>query len=274
MTEFDVIQKTNVFQSKDTLKVQLQELGINIGDSIIVHSSLSKMGWIAGAEQAVIEALLETVTITGTIVMPAQSAANSEPSYWALPPAPEPWHQAIRDSLPAYDPHLSPLRGMGKIAECFLRHPATIRSAHPAHSFMAWGLNAEEWMREHPIESSFGLASPLGKMMQHDMKILFIGVDYDSCTALHLSEYLADVQNKSPQGAAMMVDGRRQWVTFNMLDVDSDRFPEIGNAFEKDHSEHLYYGKLGQASARVITMKPLIEFGTAWLNANPATPEK
>ncbi|MEX3624359.1 aminoglycoside N(3)-acetyltransferase [Viridibacillus arvi] len=274
MTEFDVIQQTNIFQSKDTLKVQLQELGIRVGDSIIVHSSLSKMGWIAGAEQAVIEALMESITEKGTIVMPSQSATNSEPSYWALPPVPEPWHQAIRDSMPAYDPHLSSLRGMGKIAECFLRHPSTVRSMHPAHSFMAWGLNAKEWMNSHPIESSFGLKSPLGKMFQHDMKILFIGVDYDSCTALHLSEYLANAQNTSPQGAAMLIAGKRQWVTFDMLNVDSDRFLEIGNSFEKAYSEHVHYGTLGQAITKVIAMKPLIEYGTIWLNDHAKTPEE
>lgn len=272
MTEFDVIQLTSTFQSKDTLKVQLQELDICTGDSIFVHSSLSKMGWIAGAEQAVIEALMETITDAGTIVMPAQSATNSEPSYWALPPVPEPWYQAIRDSMPAYDPYLSPLRGMGKIAECFLRHPSTVRSSHPTHSFMAWGLNAKKWMSSHPIESSFGLASPLGKMLQHNMKVLLIGVDYDSCTALHLSEYLADIQHTSPQGAAMLIEGKRQWVTFDMLNVDSDRFLEIGNAFEKAHSEHVHYGKLGQASTKIISMKPLIEYGITWLNNHAKGP--
>ena len=35
------------------------------------------------------------------------------------------------------------------------------------------------------------MSSPLGKMVNADVKIIMIGVSYESCTALHLSEYLA-----------------------------------------------------------------------------------
>lgn len=269
MTEFDVIQKTNEFQSIDTLTKQLYSLGIQHGDSLIVHSSLSKMGWIAGGEQAVVEALMKVVTPKGTIVMPAQSTANSEPSYWSLPPVPKAWQQLVRDTLPAYDPHLTPIRGMGKIAECFLKHPLTIRSSHPAHSFMAWGKNAENWMSSHPLEDSFGLTSPLGKIYQTSAKIVLIGVDYDSCTALHLAEFLADQKSYSPQGTAMLVNGERKWVTYNMLDMDSERFPAIGKEFEEISEASISYGRLGQARTRVIPMKPLIDFGIEWLNTHP-----
>lgn len=126
MSELNTIRHTHTFQSTNTLQQQLHTLGIKTGDNIIVHSSLRSMGWIAGGTQAVVEALMETVTRTGTIVMPAQSADNSDPSYWRLPPVPEEWHESIRQSLPAYNPHLTNLRGMGKIAECFHRHPETI----------------------------------------------------------------------------------------------------------------------------------------------------
>ncbi|HEX5565264.1 MAG TPA: AAC(3) family N-acetyltransferase [Sporosarcina sp.] len=265
MSEFSLIMNTTYFQSKETIKEQVLELGIQPGDQLIVHSSLKAMGWIAGGPQAVVEALMETVTSEGTIVMPAQSADNSEPSYWMLPPVPEAWHQPLRESIPAYDPHLTPLRQMGKIAECFHRHPQTIRSPHPAHSFMAWGKNAADWMKEHPLEDSFGMTSPLGKMVNADVKILLIGVGYDSCTALHLSEYLAPGLTHSLQGAAILHEGKRKWATYDMADVDSDLFPDIGEAFEKSHPHIVRTGALGQAACKVIPMKPLIEFGTDWV---------
>jgi len=134
MSEFDLVQETTSFQSVETLKQQLHTLGIKAGDSIMVHSSIKSMGWIAGGAKAVVDALIETITPEGTIIMAAQSAENSEPSYWMLPPVPKDWHDPIRHHMPAYDPHLTPLRGMGKIAECFHRHPKTIRSYHPVHS--------------------------------------------------------------------------------------------------------------------------------------------
>ncbi|NYF25602.1 aminoglycoside N(3)-acetyltransferase [Sporosarcina sp. JAI121] len=265
MTEFETIQQTPSFQSKESVIEQLNTLGIKMGDHIIVHSSLKSMGWIAGGAQAVVEALMETVAPSGTIVMSAQSADNSEPSYWMLPPVPEAWHEPIRQSIPAYDPHLSHLRGMGKIADCFHRHPETIRSSHPAHSFMAWGGNAADWMKEHPLDDSFGTGSPLGKMLDANVKIILIGVGYDSCTALHLSEYLAPGLTASPQGAAIIQNGERIWATFEMADVDSDVFPELGIAFEEMNPGVALSGKLGQASCKVIPMKPLVDFGTGWM---------
>jgi aminoglycoside 3-N-acetyltransferase len=265
MSEFDTVRATKSFQSVETLKQQLLTLGIKAGDSIMVHSSIKEMGWIAGGPKAVIDALMETITSEGTIVMAAQSAENSEPSYWMIPPVPEEWHEPIRQHMPAYDPHLTPLRGMGKIAECFHRHPKTKRSNHPVHSFMAWGKHAEEWMMEHPLEDSFGMGSPLGVFADQNVKILLIGVGYDSCTALHLSENLLETKTYSNQAAAMLVDGKRQWIEYQQVNVDSDRFPEIGIAFEKNHSNEVIVGELGQAICRVIHMKPLVDFGVEWL---------
>ncbi|MGB3259977.1 aminoglycoside N(3)-acetyltransferase [Paenisporosarcina sp.] len=269
MSEFDLVQETTSFQSVETLKQQLQTLGIQAGDAIMVHSSIKSMGWIAGGAKAVIDALMEIITEEGTIIMPAQSAENSEPSYWMLPPVPKEWHAAIREHTPAYDPHLTPLRGMGKIAECFHRHPKTIRSYHPVHSFMAWGKHAEQWMMEHPLEDSFGMTSPLGAFLNDNVKIVLIGVGYDSCTALHLSENLLEKKTYTNQGAAMLVDGQRQWIEYQTVDVDSDRFPDLGESFEKEHPEAFHVGKLGQADCRIIQMKPLVDFGAKWLKENP-----
>lgn len=265
MTEFEAIQQTHLFQSKETLKVQLNALGIKQGDHIIVHSSLRAMGWIAGGAQAVVEALIETVTSSGTIIMPAQSGDNSEPAYWMLPPVPQAWHEPIRQSIPAFDVHLTPLREMGKIADCFHRHPETIRSPHPAHSFIAWGKNAVDWMDEHPIGDSFGMSSPLGTMLGTDVKIVMIGVSYEACTALHLSEYLAPGLTASPQGAAIIQNGERIWATFEMADVDSEIFPELGRAFEDMNPDTVLNGNLGQAPCKIVLMKPLVEFGTEWV---------
>ncbi|MFJ7935353.1 aminoglycoside N(3)-acetyltransferase [Sporosarcina sp. NPDC096371] len=265
MSELRTIQQTHSFQSKSTLQQQLHTLEITPGDNIIVHSSLKSMGWIAGGAQAVVEALMETITQNGTIVMPAQSADNSDPSNWMLPPVPEMWHEPIRQSVPAYDPYLTHLRGMGKIAECFHRHPAVIRSPHPAHSFMAWGRHAEEWMAEHPIQDSFGMTSPLGKMFDANVKIVMIGVDYDTCTALHLSEYLAPGLTASPDGAAIMRNGERVWATYDMAHLDSDVFPELVEMFEKVNPEVSIEGLLGQATCKIVPMKPMVEFGTGWI---------
>lgn len=271
MSEFQSVLNTYEFQSKKTLMKQLTRLGIKSGDAIMVHASMKAMGWIAGGPQAVVEALMETVTSEGTIVMPAQSAENSEPSYWMMPPVPKDWHQPIRDQWPAFHPQLTPLRGMGKIADCFHRHPDTIRSMHPAHSFMAWGKHAEDWMSEHPLEDSFGEGSPLGKMIRADVKILLIGVGFDSCTALHYAEYAQENRKTSPQGAAIMIEGERVWRTYECVDMDSDRFPDIADEYRD--KDKISKGKLGQSEIMIVDMRPLVEFGIRWLKKHPAQTE-
>ena len=67
----------------------------------------------------------------------------------------------------------------------------------------------------------------------------------------------------------MMVDGERQWIEFQSTDGDSDRFPDIGEAFEQAHPEAVILGDIGQAKSRLIDMKPLIEFGLEWLKEHP-----
>ncbi len=42
--------------------------------TVIVHSSLSSIGWVSGGAVAVVEALMKVITEEGTIIMPTQSS--------------------------------------------------------------------------------------------------------------------------------------------------------------------------------------------------------
>lgn len=54
----------------------IKKVGIVNGDTVMVHASLSSMGFVCGGPQIVIEALLDTVGTDGTIMMPTQSWKN------------------------------------------------------------------------------------------------------------------------------------------------------------------------------------------------------
>lgn len=111
--------------------------------TIIVHSSLSSMGWVCGGGVAVVQALMDVVSEEGTIVMPTHTVDNSDPSEWENPPAPEDWWSIIRENMPAYHPDFTPTRAMGKIVEVFRTYPDVKRSHHPTYSFAAWGKHAD-----------------------------------------------------------------------------------------------------------------------------------
>ena len=48
-------------ETKTSLVAHLQGAGVKPGDTLFVHTSLSKLGWVCGGAQTVIEALQDTV---------------------------------------------------------------------------------------------------------------------------------------------------------------------------------------------------------------------
>ena len=58
--------------TKADIVAGLQEIGLKEGDTVIVHTSLSSIGYVCGGAQTVIEALIEVVGEDGTIMMPTQ----------------------------------------------------------------------------------------------------------------------------------------------------------------------------------------------------------
>ena len=127
----------------------LRRLGVREGDVLLVHTSLSSAGWICGAAETLIRALIEALGEDGTLVMPAHSGNYSEPDGWE---APEGWREVIRESMPGWDPALTPTRSMGRVPELFRHVPGARRSVHPLHSFAALGARADVIIARHALE--------------------------------------------------------------------------------------------------------------------------
>ena len=102
---------------------KLKEVGLKSGDTVMVHTSLGKMGYVCGGAQAVIEALMEVVGDSGTIMMPTQSWKNLDPETGVHWEADQKDWQLIRDNWPAYDKNLTPTNTMGAVAEMFRQCP-------------------------------------------------------------------------------------------------------------------------------------------------------
>lgn len=263
MSEANIITNTKEPNTVNTIYQDLMKLDIKESDTLLVHSSLSSLGWVCGGEQAVIIALMKAVGDNGTIVMPAHSGDWSDPAEWENPPVPKEWLQTIYKNMPAFEPKITPTRGMGRIAELFRTFPGTIRSNNPQVSFCANGKFASNIVENHPLTPQLGIDSPLGKLYHLKAKVLLLGVGYDSCTSFHLAESLLKEMPKQHMGTAMLEQGERVWKWFDDYEYCSDDFVLLGKSFEKDHM--VQNVRVGMAECKLFDMKDGVDYAKTWL---------
>jgi aminoglycoside 3-N-acetyltransferase len=258
--------------TRSSLANELRDLGVGHGDVLLVHSSLSSIGWVNGGAEAVVLALLDAIGPTGTLVVPTHSGDNSDPAKWANPPVPEGWWDTIRTTMPAYNRQTTRSRAMGVIAETVRTWPGAVRSAHPQTSFAAVGPRASALVDGHSLHCSLGEQSPLARLEESRARVLLLGVGFDSCTAFHLAEYRlprtpqTDIKNSF----AVMTPEGHKWMTVRDIGVSEKDFDEMGADFEKD--QHVTRGKLGAAGVRLFSLRDAVEYAEEWLFTHRFSP--
>lgn len=159
-----IINKTHIIQS-------LQQLGVQPGTHLMVHSSLRSFGHVAGGAPTIIAALMEVLTPAGTLMMPS---FNHD-----IP---------FRRNGPGYYAPTETPTSNGKIPDTFWRMPDVLRSLNPTHPCAAWGKHAQRYTQYHHRTLTMGPDSPLGLLLKDDGYALLLGVDYGVNTFHHVVE--------------------------------------------------------------------------------------
>jgi aminoglycoside 3-N-acetyltransferase len=227
----------------------LTTLGLRPNQTVMVHSSLGKVGFTVGGPSAVIRALLKVLAPQGTLVMPAESPSMFD-----------------SDDSAVFDPRSTPTT-MGAIPEAFRMYPGTERSSHPLVSVCANGPNAKTITAEHALEFSEGRATPFQKLYDLDAHTLLLGVGFNRCTSLHFAESLVPRRRTTLSRFPMMRDGQRVWVEKPDMAADNGvHFPIVGKRFVEEG--HVHSGRVGDADSMLFSTRALVEFATAYFREN------
>ena len=170
-------KKAGLIYTKNDLISNFKQVGIESGDVLLVHASLSKIGYIENGAKDVVEALLSTVGNIGHVLMP-----NSPNSKFQLD---------YIQQLDVFDVKNAP-SSLGAISEYFRSHPEAKRSAHPTEPVSCIGPNAGFFVDHHfGCLTPYDANSPFYKVAEAGGKILYLGVTLDNAgTNLHTLEDL------------------------------------------------------------------------------------
>jgi aminoglycoside 3-N-acetyltransferase len=159
----------------DQLIQQLEDCGITEGDSVLVHTSFSKIGFVEGGPKTMVDGLLKVIGPSGNLLMPSSPNGGYQLDY-------------IRN-LTEFDVQKDPSK-MGAITEYFRKIPGVKRSESPTEPVCCFGENADWFTNGHLGElTPYTKNSPFARLAEAKGKILYIGVTLDNAgTSLHVLE--------------------------------------------------------------------------------------
>ncbi|HEY62939.1 MAG TPA: AAC(3) family N-acetyltransferase [Caldilineae bacterium] len=240
------------------ITADLRALGLRPGDDVLVHSSLSSLGWVEGGAETVIDALLAAVLPSGTVLMPALTGSPDDGP----------------DRPPRMDVRHTPCASwIGRIPEAFRRRPEVRRSLHPTHSVTAIGERAQWYTTGHErCDMPCGPGSPYVRLMDRGGYILLLGCTQESNTSLHALEELADVPYHLQEavtdavvideaGREIVVSGRLHWWGWKRC------FSRVDEPLRQ--AGVMREGKVGKAHARLINASGLRDVVLPLLRADP-----
>lgn len=223
----------------------LRAIGLESGDRVLLHSSISALGPLEGGADAVIDAVLDVVGPDGLLAVP---------TFVCDPPF---------DRKTSKTP-------LGAIPDTLWRRANAFRSLHPTHSLAAVGRGAEDLLKDHEkAPTAYGEGTPYHKLAMDGGKVLLLGVDQDRNTTLHTAEALVEAPYLDTVEAEYVDDrGERVKLTVPFMAGPHRDFIGLDQAFRQ--SGLMRMGKVGQAVCRLMDGRRMLELTVEKLRLDPA----
>jgi aminoglycoside 3-N-acetyltransferase len=245
---------------------ELKALGVAAGQIVMVHASVKAIGKIMGGPNVIVQALLDTLTPTGTLMM--YVGWEDIPDFVSnLPPAIQ---QKYYAEHPPFDPRIArAVRDHGILAEIVRGWPDAHRSMNPEASVAAIGARAEWITQDHSLDYGYGVGSPLAKLVEARGQILMLGAPLDTLTLLHYAENRARMRHKRiiHYSCPILREGKSVWVEIEDYDTGE---PHGDYTFEEIARAYLALGKgeqgvIGNAPSSLFDATDLSAFAINWL---------
>jgi aminoglycoside 3-N-acetyltransferase len=157
------------------LKKCLGTLGIQAGDTILLHSGFRGTNGFKGTPAEVAGTFLDALGPEGNLLMVSLPTTGASYEYLAR--------------ISVFDVRKTPSR-MGLVSEFFRRREGVVRSLHPSHPMLAFGPEAS-WLVEGHETTLFpcGPGSPFDKAVELGGKVVFFDTGLNKMTFFHWLEH-------------------------------------------------------------------------------------
>ena len=233
-----------------------QKLGVEQGDTLLVHSSYKSFGEVDGGPQTVVRALEAALGTDGegTLIMPTFNFDFNKGMPWDV--------RKTRSK-------------MGALTEIVRIEPRAKRVFHPFYSFAVLGKHAE-MLGSLRYKSAYERDSVFGKLRDLDGKIMVIGLSYNnSMTFFHHIEQMEGVDYrflKQFTGEVTDENGNTYTDTFEMLVRDIDKgvmtmVDPMGALMEE--AGIIQSRKIGDADVKLMKANEVYEFTAREMKRDP-----
>ena len=233
-----------------------QKLGVEQGDTLLVHSSYKSFGEVDGGPATVIHALEAALGTDGegTLIMPTFNFDFNKGVPWDV--------RKTRSK-------------MGALTEIVRMDPKAKRVFHPFYSFAILGKHAE-MLGSLRYKSAYERDSVFGRLRDLDGKIMVIGLSYNnSMTFFHHIEQMEGVDYrflKQFTGEVTDENGETYTDTFEMLVRDIDKgvmtmVDPMGELMEE--AGVIKSRKIGDADVKLMNANEVYEFTAREMKRDP-----
>ncbi len=239
--------------NQETFQSCLQELCIQAGDGLLVHSAVQFLGKPVGGIGMYLDALLAAIGPQGTLAVPTFNFAFAKGE--------------------AYDPKTTPSAGMGAFSEYVRQQPQALRTSHPMQSLAILGNHTQELaLRDTP--SAFDPGSAFERMLELDFKLLLLGADESAISMLHYSEQRFQVPYRYWKDFTGKVRYGSQWkeATYRMYVRDLAINPQLTLAPVRAEMERKGIWKsvsLNYGSISVFQLRDFVSTVDHFLSVDP-----